>query len=274
MNIQMRRIARHAGNIWGWGVLILLLSPMIAAFCISFTPTSFLKFPTTEWSWRWYWLFWTSLQWRSALANSLLVSLATAIVSVIAGTGLAVLLHGSRFPGRRPLNRIALSPLFVPAVVLGLAELYTVKYYGLWGTRLSLVAANSLLGLPIVLLMVGAALETTDPELVSAARGLGASPVSAFARVTLPLIAPVIALAGLLAFIVSFQELILAIFLCTAETETLPRVIWPNLRYSLAPVVAAASGVALAATLALLAACWGLFRVAAARMRGAIARFS
>jgi len=269
MSMQTRRIARHAGNIWGWSMLILLLSPMIAAFCISFTPTSFLKFPTSEWSWRWYRLFWTSPQWRSALGNSLLVSLATAIVSVIAGTGLAVLLHGSRFRGRRLLNRLALSPLFVPAVVLGLAELYTVKYYGLWGTRLSLVAANSLLGLPIVFLMVGAALETIDPELVAAARGLGAGPVSAFARVTFPLIAPVIALAGLLAFIVSFQELILAIFLCTPETETLPKVIWPNLRYALTPLVAAASGVSFFATLALMAGCWGLFRIAAARMRGA-----
>jgi ABC-type spermidine/putrescine transport system permease subunit II len=83
----------------------------------------------------------------------------------------------------------------------------------------------------------------------------------------LPLIGPVVALAGLLAFIVSFQELILAIFLCTPETETLPKVIWPNLRYSLTPLAAAASGVSLVAALALTGACWGLFRIATRRIR-------
>jgi ABC-type spermidine/putrescine transport system permease subunit II len=86
--------------------------------------------------------------------------------------------------------------------------------------------------------------------------------------VTLPLIAPVIGLSGLLVSIISFQELILAIFLCTPETETLPKVIWPNLRFALTPVVAAASGISLVATLTLIGGCWGLFRIAAGRIRG------
>ncbi len=268
MSLRLRQIGRRAGSLWGCGMLLLLLSPMIVAFCISFTPASFLKFPTTEWSWKWYRLFWSSPQWRNALANSLMVSLATAATSVVAGTGLATLLHGRRFHGRRLLNQVALSPLFVPGVVLGLAELYAVRHYGLWGTRLALIATNSLLGFPIVLLTVGAALEAIDPELVSAARGLGAGPGTAFRRVTLPLIAPVMGLAGLLAFIVSFQELILAIFLCAPETETLPKVIWPNLRYALTPVVAAASGISLVATVVLIGGCWGLFRIAVWRIRG------
>ncbi len=267
MTHRKQSVARLIGHVAGWGMLALLLIPAIVAFWMSFTPASFLTFPTREWSWKWYRLFGTSPQWTAGLKNSLFVGLTTAAVSVIVGTGLAMLLTRHQFPGRRLTARLALWPLFVPGVVLGLAELHAAKLYGLWGTPFSLVAADSLLGVPIVFLLVRVALEAIDPDLVWAARGLGAGPWGAFRHVILPLVAPVMALGGLLAFIISFQELIMAIFLCTPEAQTLPKVIWPNLRYALTPVVAAASGVSLLATLALIVGIWGASQFAAARIR-------
>jgi putative spermidine/putrescine transport system permease protein len=122
-------------------------------------------------------------------------------------------------------------------------------FLGLSRSPLCLALAHSLNGLPVVFLFVRAALDETSPDLESAARGLGAGPWHTFWRVTLPLIRPAVLAGALVSFILSLNEFTLALFLCTPETETLPRIIWPNLRYSLSPLVAVASCVTMAVTL-------------------------
>ena len=142
-----------------------------------------------------------------------------------------------------------LLPLFLPAVVLGMALLPFVRLIGLWGTRASLAAAHSLWSLPVVYLVVRAALEDLDPDLERAARGLGAGPVQTLLSITLPVIAPALLTGAMMAFVLSLNEFIMALFLSTPAIETLPKVIWPSLRYTLTPLVAAASGVTLLLTL-------------------------
>jgi ABC-type spermidine/putrescine transport system permease subunit II len=241
-------------------VLLVLLWPLFYATWISFTPAEMLEPPTDAWSLRWYRLFFSSPQWLRGMANSVVVAALTVIVSILCGTGVAIAITRWHFRGARWLSAAVMLPLFVPGVVLGMALLPFMRALGLWGSLLSIAAAHSLWALPVVFLVVRSALQELDPNLERAARGLGATPFTVFTRVTLPLIAPAAAAGATMAFVLSINEFVMALFLATPQTETLPKVIWPNLRYTLSPLVAAASGVFTAFTILGLLAAWLLFR--------------
>lgn len=230
-------------SLFTFAFLALLLWPILYAVWISFTPKEFLEPPLGEWSLRWYRRFWASPQWTAGLWNSLKVAGMTVLGSVLCGAGMALAVTRYHFRGKKLLSGAVLLPLFVPAVVLGMGLLPFVRALGLWGSRLSLAAAHCLWSLPVVFLVAKSALEELDPDLEKAARGLGAGPLATFWRVTLPLISPSVIVGALMAFILSLNEFIMALFLGTPSIETLPKVIWPNLRYTLSPLVAAASGV-------------------------------
>ncbi len=234
----------------GWACLLLLLSPILYGCWVSFTPGDVLAPPTDDWSLRWYRAFFTDPRWTRALLNSLEVGMLSVAGSLLTGLPLAYVLARRHFRGRHLLARASLLPLGVPPVVLGVGLLPVVYTLGLWGSPLALALAHTLLGLPVVCLLARTALESAGPELEWAARGLGATPWRAVTRVTLPLIRPAIVAGAALAFVLSLNEFVLALFLATPETETLPRVVWPNLRYAVSPLVAAASGVMMAATAA------------------------
>jgi len=252
---------RFIWDVSGLGLVLALLWPLGYASWVSFTPGELLTPPRDDWSLRWYRQFCESRQWQRGLWNSFQVAGWSALGSLLGGVGLAVAVTRYHFRGQRLLSVAVLLPLFVPAVVLGMGLLPCVRLLGIWGTHLSLAAAHSLSSLPVVFLVVRAALTEVDPDLEQAARGLGAGPLTAFRRVTLPLILPALLVGALLAFILSLNEFTLALFLTTPETETLPKIIWPNLRYTLTPLVAAASVITLFLTaLGLAVAAW-LLRV-------------
>jgi ABC-type spermidine/putrescine transport system permease subunit II len=232
----------------GVALLLALLWPVVYAAWVSFSPGELLELPTGAWSLRWYRLFFATPRWTRALENSLLVAAMSSAVALPCGAALALAVTRYRFRGARLLSRAVLLPLFVPGVVLGMGLLPVFRATGLWGDRLSLALAHALTSLPIVFLVARSALEEAGPDLEWAARGLGASPGRAFVRVTLPLIRPAILAGAAMSFILSLNELILALFLATPQIETLPRVIWPELRYTLSPIVAAASCLSAATT--------------------------
>jgi ABC-type spermidine/putrescine transport system permease subunit II len=196
-----------------------------------------------------------------SLWNSLEVAGLAVAVALAAGTGLALAVTRYHFRGRRLLAGAVLLPLFVPPVVLGMGLLPLAHALGLWGSPLGLALAHGLVGLPVVFLVVRSALEETSPDLEAAARGLGAGPWRGFYRVTLPLIRPAVVSGAAMSFVLSLNEFTLALFLATPENETLPRVIWPNLRYSLSPLVAVASCLTIVLTAAGLAIAVGLRRL-------------
>ncbi len=240
--------------------LCVLLWPLVHAVWLSFAPGDLLEAPTGEWSLRWYRSFFTSPRWTGGLANSLWVASLSAVFAVLLGTGLALGMTkaqagDSSGDGRSDslLARLVLLPLFIPPVVLGMALLPLMRALGLWGNLLSLAFAHALLGLPVVYLAVRDALQTLDPDLERAARGLGASASMTLLRITLPPLVPAIVFGALTAFVFSLNEFVIALFLATPTIETLPKVIWPNLRYTLTPIVAAASTVAVVFSLLLLA---------------------
>lgn len=248
-------------NIFGLGLLLGLLWPLFYVVWISFTPGELLEPPTREWSLRWYHLFFQSPQWTLGLTNSIWVAGMTVIGSLLGGSGVALAVTRYHFRGAQLLSGAVLLPLFVPAVVLAMALLPFMHAFGLWGSRFSLAAAHSLWGLPVVFLVTQSALKELDPDLERAARGLGADPLTTFRRVTLPAIAPALLVGALMAFILSLNEFVMALFLSTPAIETLPKVIWPNLRYTLTPLVAAASSITMALTLLGLALATWLLRM-------------
>ena len=253
--------ARLLARLWVATVLLALLWPLAYAVWLSFTPGELLEPPARlgDWSLRWYHEFWGRPQWTAGLWTSLEVAVLASLGALAGGVGLAVALarhrqagSGDGGAGRRWLSFLSfavLSPLFVPGVVLGMALLPWMRALGLWGTHISLAAAHALWSLPLVYLVVQAALADLDPDLEHAARSLGARPLTVFRRITLPVLAPALAVGGVIAFVLSLNEFFMALFLGTPAVETLPKVIWPELRYTLTPLVAAASGVTLLLTL-------------------------
>lgn len=251
---------------WSYHVIPLavfgaLLWPILYALWISFAPKELLVPPTSEWSLRWYRTFFSQPQWIDGLWHSLIVAAMAVGLSIACGTSVAVAVARYRFRGRQWLEAAVMLPLFIPALVLGMSLLPMMRSIGLWGTYFSLAAAHSLWGLPLVFLAVRGALEETDANVESAAAGLGASKRQTFFLVTLPVIAPAVAVGAMMAYVISLNELMMAIFLCTPAIETLPKAIWPNLRYTLSPVVAAASGISMLVTILVLVGAMALMRV-------------
>lgn len=260
MNLRSSAL-RFASAILGTITFIVLLAPFIMAVAMSFSPGVLLEMPRDRLSWRWYAELANDLRWRDSLINSLEVALLSAALATLSGVALALGQAHVYFRGQRLLSGAALLPLFTPSVVLGIGLLPLFHLLGLAGSKMGLALAHALVSLPVVFLMVRSALCEIDRNLEWAARGLGAGPLRAFYRVTWPLLRPAIGSAALFSFVLSFNEFTLALFLTAPESETLPRVIWPELRYSLSPLVAAASTGSIALTLLGLGVAAGLRRL-------------
>ena len=231
-------------------VLLAMLAPFAYAVWMSFAPGELLEPPAGEWSLRWYREFLRSARWTAALRTTGEVALLSVAGSLLGGLGLAVAVTRFRFRGRRVLSAAVLVPMFVPAVVLAMGLLPLVMAVDLQGTPVALAAAHSLVSLPVVFLLLRAALVQVDPDLESAARGLGAGPWTAFRRVTLPLIAPAVLAGAVIAFILSVNEFTLSLFLSTPRVRTLPAALWPEARDKETPILAAASCLTVLVTLA------------------------
>ncbi|MFQ3649734.1 MAG: ABC transporter permease [Gemmataceae bacterium] len=218
----------------GWLVVVGLLQPLVWAVWVSFAAGEIARPALDEWSLRWHVQLWTDARWRGALGNSALVALGAMTVALSVGVPAALVQP-------RWLDRLILLPLAMPPLILGVGLLPTMHLLGLHGTLLGLMLAQALLGLPLVYLATRAALAAVPAELLEAARGLGASPWQVWSRVTLPLMAPGVAGGAALAFIVSFNDFFISLFVAGPDAETLPVLIWPAMRYSLSPLVASAS---------------------------------
>lgn len=239
--------------------LALLLTPLAFSVLVSFTPSRYLELPRDEWTLMWYRQFFDGPVWMQALGNSLVIAALTAVISVTTATATAIALLRSNFRWKGVWEGALLVPMVLPSVALAVGMLALVRLTPLWGSHLSLALAHSVLTIPVAYLVLRASLKQVDPNLEAAARGLGAGAWQVFRFVTLPLITPAVLAATLFALVISLNEITLTLFLATRYTETLPRVIWPNLRFAITPLVAAASVILLALTLpALVAAAWWL----------------
>ncbi|MFO1081536.1 MAG: ABC transporter permease [Reyranellaceae bacterium] len=217
-----------------------LMLPLIVVFPISLSSAPYMQFPPPGLSWQWYERYLDDPQWLDATGRSLGVGAATAVLALALGVPLAFSLVRGRFAGRGLLDRLALAPVIVPTIVLsvGLYALFArLKLIGAW---YGLVAAHTVLALPFVVLVMGAGLRDLDGALEQAAEGLGASRWRTLTRITLPLLRPSLVSAGLLAFITSFDELVVALFLA-GPNMTLPKKMFDNILMEIDPTIAAVS---------------------------------
>ncbi len=225
-----------------------LVVPTLIIVPMGFSSSQILTFPPPGWSLQWYEKMLTDRQWTTGFLNSFQVATVTAIVSTVLGTMAALGMVRGRFPGKSLANALILSPLIVPVIVIAIGMFSLYVRWKITGSIVGLVAAHSALAIPFVMINVATGLRTLDRNLEMAAQNLGAGPGRTFMRVTFPLILPGVLTGALFAFLTSWDEVVVAIFLTTAKFRTLPVEMWEQVRQVVDPTVAAVATMVLAVT--------------------------
>lgn len=220
-------------------VLLFLISPLLAIVPLSFNSSSFLVYPLTGFSLRWYEEFFTSAEWLRSLKNSFIIGPAATLIATALGTLAAIGLTRTEFPGKTLLMSVLISPMVVPVVIVGVSCYLIFAQIGLGSSYLGLILTHAALGTPFVVITVSATLEGFDNRLIRASASLGANPLTTFFRITLPLIAPGVVSGALFAFATSFDEVVVTLFLAGPQQVTLPRQMFSGIRENISPTIAA-----------------------------------
>jgi putative spermidine/putrescine transport system permease protein len=230
--------------LWPFVIVVyaLLLAPLVVVIVVSFGSTSTFDFPPKGLSLRWYRAFFASEMFvRSFFRVSQVVGLLTALVATVAGTLSAIGLVRLRFRGRQAIEMFFMSPLLVPHILLG-AAVYLYLARLAWPTSsATLLVGHIVIATPYVIRCVTAGLVGMDPRLEEAAMSLGASRLQAFLKVTLPLLRSSLVTGAVFAFIVSFSDINLALFLAGPSAPSLPVHIFSQIQFEADPSIAAAS---------------------------------
>lgn len=248
-------------RVWLWGfmiaTLIFLLSPLIVIIILSFSSSTFVVFPPPGFSLQWWEKLYHATDWHAAFAASIRVGIGASAIAMVAGTAGAFWLTRSDVPGKRTLFLFSLSPIAIPVIILSVA-LYTYQArLGLLGSYMGLVLGHAVLTTPYVIVVMTSALRGFDRTLEHAAMVHGAKPIQVLRRITLPILQPALFTAALLAFLVSFDELLVTIFLIGRQDQTLPIKFWGDIKYQLDPLLSAASTlIVLTVTVAILIGQW------------------
>lgn len=220
-------------------VFVFLIAPVLVIVPLSFNAEPYFTYPMPGVSMRWYEELLGSPAWRLSLRNSLVVAVATTALATSLGTLAALGLSRREFPYRTLVMGILVSPMVVPMVITAVGVYFFYSRVGLTSSLVGLVLSHTALATPLVVITVTATLQGFDRSLTRAAASLGAPPLVVFTRVTLPLIAPGVISGGLFAFITSFDEVVVALFLAGPEQRTLPRQMWTGIREQLSPAILA-----------------------------------
>ncbi|MBV8166420.1 MAG: ABC transporter permease [Alphaproteobacteria bacterium] len=243
----MMRWAKRAGLAL---LYLFLLAPLIPIVVVSFSNDAVLAFPPQSFGVRWYAALLGNTKFMAGFRVSATVAAIVVAISLAVGVPAAFALARLRFVGREALYAVFTAPLLLPSIVLGLALLLVLVRLGLTGSYPGLVAAHLVVALPYVIRIVATALGTLPPDVEDAAASLGASPARVFGRVTLPLLLPAVLGAAALAFLVSFDEVVISLFVVGARLTTLPVEIYNYVEYRTDPQIAALSVVLIAITVA------------------------
>ncbi len=244
-----------------------LVLPLIAIVPLSFNSTTFLTYPMPGVSWRWYEDFFSSSSWRLSIYNTMVVGVSAALLATALGTMAALAIARTQLPGSRIIMALIISPMVVPLVITALGMFFFFTRLGLTNSLAGLIVAHTALGIPFVVITVSATLQGFDFNLPRAAASLGAPPLFAFRKVTLPVIAPGVIVGGLFAFATSFDEVVVAIFLVGPGQRTLPRQMFSGIRENLDPTIAAAASFMILISIILLF-CVEMLRRRSERVRG------
>jgi putative spermidine/putrescine transport system permease protein len=233
--------------------LVFLIAPTLIVLITSFTASQSLKFPPSGLSLQWYAALLDADQMQRAAWNSLVIAFWTTMLAVVFGTAAALAIARSRSPWLRAADTLFMSPLLLPALAFGFAALIFINKLGFTPNIPFLVLGHVIVCVPFVLRTTLASLSQLDPALLEASESLGAGRMMTFRRVTLPLISSGVGAGAFLAFMASFDNVPVSLFLADERTEVLPIHLWQQIETNLDVRTAAASGLIVMATLVLMA---------------------
>jgi putative spermidine/putrescine transport system permease protein len=236
------------GGLFAFLVCAFVLAPAVVVIGVSFNDSTYTFFPPHGFSLRWYEAVLEQASWRDPLITSLKLGLLTATAATVIGLAASLGLHRGRFPGRGILGAAFLSPLVFPGILLGIALLYMFGAIGLNASFMTLFLGHILISLPYSIRLILGALPGISREIEEAASTLGASELNVLRTVTLPLITPALVAGFLFAFLASFDNVIISLFVGGNRTLTLPVHIFSYIEFSTDASVAAISSLFIAVT--------------------------
>jgi putative spermidine/putrescine transport system permease protein len=235
-----------------WTVLLFLMLPTLVAVPVSLTPHRYLSLPTDEISFKHYVTLFSDSIWQGAAMQSLAIAFVVTALSLALGGPAAIGLWRLSSSLAEGVRLLALAPIIVPSVVSALAFYRLFANLGLLDTFLGVAIAHTVLAAPYVLIAVSASLATIDVQQEQASRSLGASPVQTIRWVILPQIVPGLATGAIFAFLVSWDEIVVTLFIAARAVYTLPRKMWDGINERVDPTIAAAATVLFILTLILI----------------------
>jgi ABC-type spermidine/putrescine transport system permease subunit II len=246
------------------GVLLLLVVPIFVIIPLSFSSAPFLQFPPTGWSLRWYQTYFSRSDWIGPTIFSVQVAVGAALIATPLGALAAFSVVRGRYCGRQVVQAFVISPMVVPLIIVATAMYFTFAKLRLVGTPWALVLAHAVLAIPKVFVIMTAALRGLDERLELAAMSLGANRARTLLWVTVPLARPALVIAAVLAFLTSFDEVVVAIFLSGSTAVTLPKRMWDGIRLEYDPTITAVASLLIMVTIATFVAIAALQRSAPA----------
>lgn len=240
---------RSANLVLVGALLLFLLAPVIMVFPISFSGDSFISWPPSSWSFRWYRTLAQQPQLTQAMINSLTLAAIVTVLSLVIGLMVAFLIVRHPFPGRDTVMSLLTLPLVLPTIVLGLGLLMLFSERGWTGTWTGLLIAHMTVTLPYTIRILTTSLMTLPADIEAAAASLGAPPLRVLLHVTVPLIASGVTAAGALSFLVSFDEVVISLFIVGPRLTTFPVELFRMVEERSDPLPAAISVVLVLATL-------------------------
>ena len=268
-------------KVWHWtfrgicvAILFFLIMPILVIIPLSFNAQDFftftpgmLRLDPEAYSLKHYQDFFSSSDWQQALRNSITIAPVATLISVTLGTLAAIGLTQPHVPFRGTIMAILISPMIVPLIISAAGMYFFYSRIGLQGTYWGVVLAHAALGIPFVIITVTATLAGFDRSLTRASANMGAGPVRTFFKVQMPLILPGVISGGLFAFITSFDEVVVVLFVGSARQKTLPWQMFTGLREQISPTILAVATILVVLSIALLTTL-ELLRRRSERMRG------
>jgi putative spermidine/putrescine transport system permease protein len=255
-------------------IFFFLIAPILVIIPLSFNAVPFftftsemLSFDPAGYSLRWYRDFLNNPQWIHSLQNSFIIAIASTILATVLGTLAALGLSRPYTPYKSVIMGLLISPMIVPLIISATGMFFFYSSVGLAQTHLGIILAHTALGTPFVVITVTATLIGFDQSLIRAAQNLGASPTTVFFQIIMPLILPGVISGALFAFITSFDEVVVVLFLADFNQRTIPLQMFSGLREQISPTILAVATILVTLSILLLTSV-ELLRRRSERLRG------
>jgi putative spermidine/putrescine transport system permease protein len=291
---QLERIWHYVYLVLCAAIFFFLIAPILIIIPLSFNAEPYftftpemLSFDAEGYSTRWYDLLltfgmdapelerdsnwwsdaWANSAWITAAKNSIIIGFFSTILATCLGTLAALGLSRPEMPYRRTIMAILISPMIVPIIIVATGMFFFYSSIGLAGSYVGIVMAHATLGIPFVIITVTATLVGFDHSLTRAAANLGATPTTTFFKIVMPLILPGIISGGLFAFVTSFDEVVVVLFVADFDQQTIPRQMWNGIREQISPAILAVATILVVFSIGLLTTV-ELLRRRSERLRG------